>query len=97
MTLTKKEKIYKRRLRAALKRKLKIGGGHCQVNVKGFGGWAYKRDKRGHYIEERPNCKERQRVYEIAAQLREEYGGEIWTRTYRNRQGYDNCARVYQF
>ena len=97
MTLTEKE--IRRQLRKHLKRKLKIGGGHCQVTTRRLGRCLFAKNGKGcQYKGELPGARTLQIIYRIAMELCEEYGGERISDAYnRNKSRGTKVARLYQF
>ena len=91
------EKEIKRELRKHLKRKLKIGNGHCQMSIRRLAKMAHKRKANGHFIDN-DRVQQRQDIHKMACKLCEEYGGVFWgTAWKRSVSDVAPSVRVYQF
>lgn len=93
------EKEIRRELRKHLKRRLKLGNGHCQVTIRRLGKNLFAKKGKGYkYKDDLPNPRQRQIIYRIAMELCEEHGGKRIGNAYdRNRSRGTKASRVYQF
>ncbi len=93
------EKEIRHRLRAHLKRRLKILGGHGQITIRRLGKNLFAKKGKGYkYKNDLPNPRQRQIIYRIAMELCEEHGGKRIGNAYdKNKSRGTKVSRVYQF
>lgn len=97
MTLTEKE--IRTQLRKHLKRKLKLGNGHCQVTIRRLGKCLFAKNGMGYkYKHDLPGAGTRQKIYRIAEELCIEHGGKRISDGYTRHKGRgQKVGRLYQF